>query len=335
MFRVFFSFQGGEEVRHQDQVLPVEPIAVGKAFQQHIRHRRGLLCPIQLDQQFQQLRLHLGVFPCTGHGAEGARQRIVSPHHHGLVVLRETAIGAVQLIRFPAGEPLLFFRVIEDLVQQLLHLVLLVGQLRKAVGQHIPNQMVDLCVVQLGSLFLLPVPLFIPSLKGDLIPQKHQQPKVLGVFAPLQHFFQRRAALFPRFRLLSLRFAVSVGQFQKGARPLLGLKYKYFQRTGLGLQGRVLIPEKVLDQQHHRHRLRICLPGELLVGGQQTLDLFQIELHLPDRDHGRKVKGCLRIQPHRRVQRFARREGHADEAQRVFFQRQGIHLEPIPEILHQ
>ena len=270
-----------------------------------------------------------------GHGAEGARQRIVSPHHHGLVVLREAAIDAVQLIRFPAGEPLLFFRVIEDLVQQLLHLVFLVGQLRNAVGQHIPNQMVDLCVVHLGLHFLLPVPLFIPSLKGDLISQKHQQPEVLGVFAPLQHFFQRRAALFPRFRLLPLRFAVSVSQFQKGERPLLGLKQKYFQRTGLRLQGRVLLPEKVLDQQHHRHRLRIRLPGELLVGGQQTLDLFQIELHLPDRDHGRKVKGCLHIHPHRRVQRFVRRAGHADGAQRVFFQRQVIHLEPIPEIPHQ
>ena len=190
--------------------------------------------------------------------------------------------------------------------------------------------------MQLGSLFLLPVPLFIPSLKGDLIPQKHQQPEVLGVFAPLQHFFQRRAALFLSRRRLPLpRLAVPVGQFQKGARPLLGLKCKYFQRTGLRLQGRVLLPEKVLDQQHHRHRLRICLPGELLVGGQQDLDLFQIELHLPDRDQRCKVKGCLRIQPHRRVQRFVRWAGHADEAQRVFFQWQGIHLEPIPEIPHQ
>ena len=142
-------------------------------------------------------------------------------------------MDAVQLIRFPAGGPLLFFRVIEDLVQQPAHLVFLVGQLRKAVGQHIPNQMVDLCIVHLGSLFLLPVPLFIPSLKGDLISQKHQQPEVLGVFAPLQHFFQRRAALFPRFRLLLPRLAVSVGQFQKGERPLLGLKCKYFQRTCL------------------------------------------------------------------------------------------------------
>ena len=137
-------------------------------------------------------------------------------------------MDAVQLIRFPAGGPLLFFRVIEDLVQQLFHLVLLVGQLRKAVGHHVPDQMVDLCVVQLGSLFLLPVPLFIPSLKGDLIPQKHQQPEVLGVFAPLQHFFQRRAALFLSRRRLPLpRLAVPVGQFQKGERPLLGLKYKY------------------------------------------------------------------------------------------------------------